>query len=54
MKLVCASGTLYAALHQQICVVFAAVLLASLWPMAVIVVCAFIWLNLLWIRGRSR
>ena len=42
-KLVFASGPLYAALHQLICVVVATVLLASLWLVAVVVVRALVW-----------
>ena len=42
MTLVSASGPLYAALHQPIFVVDVTALLASLWLVAVVVVCTFI------------
>ena len=42
MTLVFASGPLYAALHQPICVVVVSVLPASPWPVAVLVACMFI------------
>ena len=52
MTLAFASGSLYAALHQPIYVVVVSVLLETLWLVAVVVVCAFILLNLLWARDR--
>ena len=42
MTLVFASGPLYAALHQPVCVVVGSVLPASPWPVAVLVACMFI------------
>ena len=53
MAVAFASVPLFAALHQATCVVVT-VLLASLWLVAVVLVCTFLLSNLLWARGRFR